>query len=589
MKNFFGRVFSTIIGNLLTFSVFIIILFVLIFVSALSTPSKNVKEGSVLEISLEDPIMESDMDRSVSIFDMSESSNVFLQDIIHSIEEAKNDDKIKGISLKLDKFSGGATQATDIRNALEDFKKSGKFVYSYSNSGSQLSYYISSVSDKIYQNPLGGTLLQGLSSNIMFFKNAGDKYGVDFQVIRHGQFKSAVEPYMRTNMSDENRLQLSELLNDVWGNVSTSITKSRKISPEQFTTVTDSLYAFIPETGKENKIYDVLAQENEYQKMLFTKLGLKEEKSKTDFEVLDKHTIKVEDYFETLSNKSEKDKIAVLYASGTITEGNGFDGIQSKTYVDAIRKISQNDKIKALVLRVNSPGGSANASEEILYELMQLKTKMPIVVSFGDVAASGGYYIAQASDKIYAQPNTITGSIGVFGMRPNAQKLFNNFGLDFDEVKTNANADQLKSLTTPLSPTAKNTMQKSIVLIYGKFVNHVATNRKLTYEQVDKIGEGRVWSGTRAKQIGLVDDFGSLDTAIKEAAKLAKIEKYSTENYPKRKDSFEEFMDNLQGKNTEAAIAKELGSDGIRIYKEIKMMNEQKGVQVRLPYDIQIQ
>ncbi|WP_312356183.1 signal peptide peptidase SppA [Empedobacter sp.] len=589
MKNFFGRVFSTIIGNLLTISVFVILLFVLIFVSALSAPTKSVKDGSVLEISLEDPIMESDMDRSVSIFDMSESPNVFLQDIIHSIEEAKNDDKIKGISLKLDKFSGGATQATDIRNALEDFKKSGKFVYSYSNSGSQLSYYISSVSDKIYQNPLGGTLLQGLSSNIMFFKNAGDKYGVDFQVIRHGQFKSAVEPYMRTNMSDENRLQLSELLNDVWGNVSNSITKSRKISPEQFTTVTDSLYAFIPETGKENKIYDVLAQENEYQKMLFSKLGLKEEKSKTDFEVLDKHTIKMEDYFETLSNKSEKDKIAVLYASGTITEGDGFDGIQSKTYVDAIRKISQNDKIKALVLRVNSPGGSANASEEILYELMQLKTKMPIVVSFGDVAASGGYYIAQASDKIYAQPNTITGSIGVFGMIPNAQKLFNNFGLDFDEVKTNANADQLKSLTTPLSPTAKNTMQKSIVLIYGKFVNHVATNRKLTYEQVDKIGEGRVWSGTRAKQIGLVDDFGSLDTAIKEAAKLAKIEKYSTENYPKRKDSFEEFMDNLQGKNTEAAIAKELGSDGIRIYKEIKMMNEQKGIQLRLPYDIQIQ
>ena len=589
MKNFFGRVFSTIIGNLLTISVFVILLFVLIFVSALSAPTKSVKDGSVLEISLEDPIMESDMDRSVSIFDMSEDPNVFLQDIIHSIEEAKNDDKIKGISLKLDKFSGGATQATDIRNALEDFKKSGKFVYSYSNSGSQLSYYISSVSDKIYQNPLGGTLLQGLSSNIMFFKNAGDKYGVDFQVIRHGQFKSAVEPYMRTNMSDENRLQLSELLNDVWGNVSNSITKSRKISPEQFTTVTDSLYAFIPETGKENKIYDVLAQENEYQKMLFTKLGLKEEKSKTDFEVLEKHTTKVEDYFETLSEKSEKDKIAVLYASGTITEGDGFDGIQSKTYVDAIRKISQNDKIKALVLRVNSPGGSANASEEILYELMQLKTKMPIVVSFGDVAASGGYYIAQASDKIYAQPNTITGSIGVFGMIPNAQKLFNNFGLDFDEVKTNANADQLKDVMTPMSATAKNTMQKSIVLIYGKFVNHVATNRKLTYEQVDKIGEGRVWSGTRAKQIGLVDDFGSLDTAIKEAAKLAKIEKYSTENYPKRKDSFEEFMDNLQGKNTEAAIAKELGSDGIRIYKEIKMMNEQKGVQVRLPYDIQIQ
>ena len=589
MKNFLGRVFSTIIGNLLTIGVFFGIIIVLIFVSALSSPSKSVKSGSVLEISLEEPIMESEMDRSVSLFDMSEEPEIFLPDIIRSIEEAKNDENIKGISLKLDKFSGGATQATDIRNALEDFKKSGKFVYAYSNSGSQLSYYLNSVADQIYQNPLGGTLIQGLSSNIMFYKNAGDKYGVDFQVIRHGQFKSAVEPYFRTNMSDENRLQLTELLGDVWGNVAGTISKSRKIAPEQFNLITDSLYSFIPEVGKEHKIYDVVAQENEYQQMLFKKLELTADKSKTDFEVLDKHTIKIEDYYSTLSEKSEKDKIAVLYASGTITEGDGFDGIQSKTYVEAIRKIGENDKIKALVLRVNSPGGSANASDEILFELAQLKTKMPIVVSFGDVAASGGYYIAQVSDKIYAQPNTITGSIGVFGMIPNAQKLFNNVGLNFDGVKTNANADQLKSLTTPLSATAESTMQKSVVMIYSRFVNHVAKNRKLSFEQVDKIGEGRVWSGTKAKQIGLIDDFGSLDVAIKEAARLAKIDKYSTENYPKRKDSFEEMMDKLQGKNVEIKLAQELGSDGVKIYKEIKLINQQKGVQLRMPYDIEIQ
>lgn len=588
MKNFFGRVFSTIVGNLLTFSVIVIFFVVLIFISALSAPSTKVEEGSVLEISLEGILMESEMDRSSSIFEFSESPKFYLTDIIHAIKEAKTDDNIKGISLQLDKFSGGATQATDIRNALEDFKKSGKFIYAYSNTGSQLSYYISTTADKIYQNPLGGTLLQGLSSEVMFFKNAGDKYGVDFQVIRHGQFKSAVEPFFRTNMSDENKLQLSELLNDVWGNMRTSITSSRKISLEQFNTVTDSLYAFIPELGKENKIYDVLAQENEYQKMLFKKLALANDDDKTEFEILEKHTIKIEDYFTTLSTDSEKEKVAVLYASGAITEGDGFDGIQSKTYVEAIRKIAKDNKVKALVLRVNSPGGSANASEEILFELMQLKEKMPIVVSFGDVAASGGYYIAQSSDKIYAQPNTITGSIGVFGMIPNAKKLLNNVGLDFDEVKTNANSDQLKSITTPLSSTARNTLQKSIVLTYGKFVNHVAKNRKMTFEQVDKIGEGRVWSGTKAKQIGLVDDFGGLNDAIKEAARLAKIDKYSTVNYPKRKDSFEEFLENLQGKNAEAAISKELGTDGMKIYKEIKMLNEQKGLQLRMPYDIQI-
>ena len=226
---------------------------VLIFVLALSSPSKSVKSGSVLEISLENPIMESEMDRSVSLFDMSEEPEIYLQDIIHSIEEAKNDDNIKGISLKLDKLSGGVTQAADIRNALLEFKKSGKFIYAYSNTGTQLSYYLNTVADQIYQNPLGGTLLQGLSSDVMFFKNAGDKYGVDFQVIRHGQFKSAVEPYFRTNLSEENRVQISELLGDVWGDIAGTISKSRKIAPEQFSLITDSLYSYIPDVGKEYK------------------------------------------------------------------------------------------------------------------------------------------------------------------------------------------------------------------------------------------------------------------------------------------------------------------------------------------------
>lgn len=586
MKSFLGRVLSTIVGNIATLSIFGILLFLLIIVSSINSPSPTVKDGSVLELTFEDAILESDMDNEVSFFDLSTPTKFYLQNILQAIEKAKTDDNIKGISLKIENFNGGLTQASDIRKALEDFKTSGKFVYAYSNNASQLSYYLNTVADSVYQNPLGGTLLQGMSSEVMFYKNAGDKYGVDFQVIRYGEFKSAVEPFFRTDLSDENKLQLNSLLGDIWGNISNDMAKSRKINPLNFQTITDSLYSYIPEVGLKHKIYDKIIHEAEYEDILFKKLNLKAKSNKTNGEILAKHTIGIKEYYNTYSEDSNSDKIAVLYASGEITEGDGFDGIQSKTYVKAIRDIEKNKNIKALVLRVNSPGGSANASEEILFELRRLKAKMPIVVSFGDVAASGGYYIAQDSDKIFAQPNTITGSIGVFGMIPNAKELVNNIGITTDGVKTNANADQLKSIFNPLSSDAEKMMNRSVVLVYEKFVNHVARNRKMTFEQVNKIGGGRVWSGTSAKQIGLVDEFGGLNDALKEAAKLAKIEEYSTVSFPKRKESIEELMDKLQGNNIESKIKKELGTDAAKIYSSLKTMNQQKGVQARLPFDI---
>lgn len=586
MKSFLGRVLSTIVGNIATLSIFGILLFLLIIVSSINSPSPTVKDGSVLELTFEDAILESDMDNEVSFFDLSTPTKFYLQNILQALEKAKTDDNIKGISLKIENFNGGLTQASDIRKALEDFKTSGKFVYAYSNNASQLSYYLNTVADSVYQNPLGGTLLQGMSSEVMFYKNAGDKYGVDFQVIRYGEFKSAVEPFFRTDLSDENKLQLNSLLGDIWGNISNDMAKSRKINPLNFQTITDSLYSYIPEVGLKHKIYDKIIHEAEYEDILFKKLNLKAKSNKTNGEILAKHTIGIKEYYNTYSEDSNSDKIAVLYASGEITEGDGFDGIQSKTYVKAIRDIEKNKNIKALVLRVNSPGGSANASEEILFELRRLKAKMPIVVSFGDVAASGGYYIAQDSDKIFAQPNTITGSIGVFGMIPNAKELVNNIGITTDGVKTNANADQLKSIFNPLSSDAEKMMNRSVVLVYEKFVNHVARNRKMTFEQVNKIGGGRVWSGTSAKQIGLVDEFGGLNDALKEAAKLAKIEEYSTESFPKRKESIEELMDKLQGNNIESKIKKELGTDAAKIYSSLKTMNQQKGVQARLPFDI---
>ncbi|MBF0596510.1 signal peptide peptidase SppA [Faecalibacter rhinopitheci] len=588
MKNFLGRVLSTIVGNIATFSIFGLLLFALIIISSISSVKPSVKKGSVLELTFEEPILESSMDQEVSVFSISTPSTFYLDNILKAIENAKTDDNIKGISLKVENFKGGLTQASEVRKALEDFKTSGKFVYSYSNNSTQLSYYINSVADSVFQNPLGGVLLQGMSSEVMFFKNAGDKYGVDFQVIRYGEFKSAVEPYFRTDLSEENKLQLNVMLGDIWNNISKDIAKSRKITDNNFQTITDSLYSYIPEVGKKHRIFDQIIQESEYDDFIFKKLNLETNKSKINSEILAKYTIGVEDYYNTLNSNDNSNKIAVLYASGTITEGDGFDGIQSKTYVKAIREIEKNKNIKALVLRVNSPGGSANASEEILFELSRLKKTMPIVVSFGDVAASGGYYIAQDSDKIFAQPNTITGSIGVFGMIPNAKELVNSFGVTTDVVKTNANADQLKSIFNPLSDDATRLMQKSVVLVYEKFVNHVAKNRKMTFDQVNKIGGGRVWSGTSAKEIGLIDEFGGLNNALAEAAKLAKIESYSTESFPKRKDSFEELMEKIQGNNIKARIQSELGTDAAKIFQELKIMNEQKGIQARMPFEVKI-
>ena len=588
MKSFFGRILTTVIGNIITLSIFGILLVILIAIATFPNSSSSIKEGSVLELTFEDPIMESTMDKEVSLFSMNDQSGIYLQDILESIEAAKNDDNIEGISLKLENFQGGLTQANDIRNALADFKKSGKFIYAYSNNASQLSYYVSSVADSIYQNPLGGILLQGMSSEVTFFKNAGDKYGIDFQVIRYGDFKSAVEPYFRTDLSDENKLQLNVLLGDIWENISSEMAQSRKINPTYFQTVTDSLYSYIPEIGLKHKVYDKIIHEAEYDDILFKKLNLEENDNKNSSEILAKHTIQLEEYFGLISKEANKDKIAVLYASGAITEGDGFDGIQSKTYVDAIREIGKNKNVKGLVLRVNSPGGSANASEEILFELSRLKQKMPIVVSFGDVAASGGYYIAQDSDRIFAQPNTITGSIGVFGMIPNAKTLANNVGITTDGVKTNSNADQLKSVLNPLSNDTSNLMHKSVAIVYEKFVNHVARNRKMTFDQVNKIGGGRVWSGTSAKQVGLIDEFGNLNDAIQYTAKLAKLENYGSESYPKRGDEFADLLEKYKGYSVSTRIKEELGTDAAKIYEQIKIMNQEKGIQARLPFNIKI-
>lgn len=589
MKKFFGNVMAVVVGNLLTFGLIALVIGGLLIFSLAGSlfQGSGVKDGSVLEITFDTPIRESSMDDEFSLFSSSEGS-VYFRDLIRSIEAAADDDKIKGISLRIQSFSGGSSQLTDIRNALSDFKKSGKFIYAYSHNSTQGSYVLNSVADSLYQNPMGMVMLQGLSAEIMFYKNLGDKYGIDFQVIRHGAYKSAVEPYLRDDLSPENREQMSLLLGDVWQNISTDMAKSRNISVEQLNEYADSLYAFNPSSALKYKLVDRIVAEPEYNQALANRLELKVKEDEVMEDVLDKHTVKLEDYALTLGSESGKDKIAVLYASGPITSGDGYTGIQSEVYKKAIRDLTNDDKVKAVVLRINSPGGSADAAEEILFELRQLHRKKPIIVSFGDVAASGGYYIAMESDSIFASPNTITGSIGVLGMIPSAKKLMNNVGITTDYVNTNQNSDFLKTIFQPMTDTGLKTMTEMTEGVYKMFVGHVMEGRNMSFEQVDAIGGGRVWSGTQALKIGLIDSFGTLDDAINAAAAKAGLESYSISDYPFKKNDLETFFKEFGMVKSQAFIKNELGSDYYGIYTDLKAIKEYKGIQLRMPFEITI-
>lgn len=590
MKKFFSNVLAVIVGNILTITIigFFVSLLIFFLTAGSLFDSKKLYDGSVLEITLNSPIKESSMDDEFSLFDDPSEFKLYLKDIIHSVNAAADDDKIKGISLRVQNFSGGSSQLSDIRDALVDFKKSGKFIYAYSHNSTQGSYVLNSVADSIFQNPLGMVLFQGMSAEVMFYKNFGDKYGVDFQVIRHGAYKSAVEPYLRDDLSEENREQLSLLLGDIWQDISSKVADSRNITQEQLNVYADSLFSFNPEKALKYKLVDKISAEPEYEMALMSRLGLDVKEDGKYEEELKKYTVSLDDYAASLKTETSKDQIAVLYALGAITSGDGYSGIQSEVYKKAIRDLRDDDKVKAVVLRINSPGGSADAAEEILFELRQLHKKKPIIVSFGDVAASGGYYIAMESDSIFASPNTITGSIGVLGMIPNVKGMINNIGITTDYVRTNENSDFLKSLFQPMTQSGIQAMTDMTEGVYKIFVSHVMNGRKMTFEEVDKIGGGRVWSGTQALKIGLIDSFGTLDDAIEAAAAKASLNKYSVKSYPFKKNDLNTFLENFGSVKSEVFIEQELGSDYYNIYMDLKAMREYNGIQLRMPFMINI-
>ena len=500
--------------------------------------------------------------------------------MIEAIKKAKSDDKIKGISIETDGLRAGMTQLDDIRAALQDFKKSGKFVYAYGNNVSQPAYYLGSVADKYFLNPAGGIELKGLSTEILYMKNFINKYGIGMQIIRHGKYKSAVEPFLRDDMSPENKEQISTMLKDLWSGNSEKMAASRKIDTAQFRTVVDSLYGMIPDLSLQHKLADQLIQKTEYDNLIRTKLNLKE-KDKLNKISFTKY---ISSYSE--DNVKKDNQVAVLYASGAIYNGEGYDAVYSENFVKEIKKLTENDKVKAVVFRINSPGGSANASDEILFELQQLRKKKPLIVSFGDYAASGGYYIAMGADKIYSEPNTLTGSIGVFGMIPNFKEIANKNGLSSHAVTTNANSNMYSPINGVTSG-GISMMTRSVEQTYKRFVYFVTQNRKKSFEQIDEIGGGRVWSGTRAKQLGLVDELGSLNDAINYAAQKAKMKDYNVAAYPKKVSPFEQFFKNMEEDELSARLIKnKIGKENYKVFEQITNPKLQGGVMMEMPYQI---
>lgn len=584
MKSFFKNVLANIVAIVILCVVFFFFfIMMLVFSSMGSEKSVEVKKNSVLTINIKTNIIDSPTEEQTGVFNINnQNKSILIYDAIEAINKAKTDDNIKGISIEADDLHAGITQIDDLRAAIEDFKKSGKFVYAYGNAVSQSSYYLGSVADQYYLNPSGMIELKGLATEVAFFKDFADKYGIGIEVIRHGKFKSAVEPFLRNDISPENREQLSTLLNDIWKNTSTRIATSRKMDSAQFRTVVDSLYGMIPELGLKHKLADKLIQKTEYDDLIKSKLSLK------DKEKLNK--VSLSKYIASYSNDDKSgDKVAVLYASGSINNGDNYNDIYSDKYIKYIKELQENDKVKAVVLRINSPGGSANASDEILFELQQLKKKKPLVVSFGDYAASGGYYIAMAADKIYSEPNTLTGSIGVFGVIPYFKDLANKNGVRSDIVATNANSLYYSSLNG-VTPYGVNMITRSVEGTYKRFVHFVTQNRKQTFEQIDSIGGGRVWSGTRAKQIGLVDELGTLNDAIKFAAQKAGLKSsYNVASFPKKMTAFEQIFNDFNEDEISAKIIKsKIGKANYEILNQITNEKLQSEVKMEMPYQIKI-
>ncbi len=577
-----------------------------------SGKTTSVTENSVLELNFDAPIIDRGNDKNMN-FDFSTfapDASIGLDQLLANIEKAETDEHIKGIYLNLSSVQASPSTCHDIRRALVEFKESGKWIVAYGEEISQSGYYVASAANEIYLYPEGMMEWKGLYTELAFFSQMLEKLDVKIQIVRgpDNKYKSAVEPFMYDKMSDANREQIETFLQTIWNGMVDEVAQSRGVSAADLNMLADSLSAFFPQQALNYKLVDGLKYGDEVLEILKSKAGTEAEK---DLELVSfakyknakaKKAEATEEEPETADNSEEEkekdtsiiggDKIAVVYAIGAIESGEGDDAtIGSDRIAKALRDAREDENVKAVVLRVNSPGGSALASDVIWRETQLIKQSgKPFVVSMGDLAASGGYYIACGADKIYANASTLTGSIGVFGMVPVTGEFFQNkLGITFDDAKTNAHSD-LMTTTEPMDEYEAGVVQNWVIDIYDQFITIVADGRGMTKTEVDSIAQGRVWAGADAKNIGLVDEIGNLDDAIDEAARLAGITDYKLKNLPKMLDPFEELVKELGGETSASTLlAKSTGKEyqWIKYIQQMEDMVEAKGVQARLPFFIE--
>lgn len=577
-------------GMVLTFFLLLFIVSILIGVmvnSAMKDESVTVTDNSILTMKLNYMVTERTVPNPFEGLDIPNFPafrTLGLNDILHRLDAAAEDDKIQGILLDLSSVNAGFATMQEIRDALLEFKESGKFIVAYSEYYTQSAYFLASVADQVYIHPEGGLDFKGLATEIPFLKGTLDKLGVDMQIVKVGTYKSAVEPMIQDRMSEANREQVTAYVQHIYQQFLSDISASRELSTDSLHRIADELLVTNSAEAVQYGLADGVLYMDELLAELKGRLSLEEDE--------DIRAVQLRQYKPQVDVKERlrKDRIAVLYAVGEIISGEGSEEVIGSAKISReLRKLRKDDNVKGVVFRINSPGGSALASDVIWREVALLREEKPVIVSMGDVAASGGYYIAAAADSIFAQPNTLTGSIGVFGTIPNMQKLWNtHLGVTFDGVKTGKHADFLSgNFSRPLTRDEEALLQNEVNRVYETFIKRVADGRSLSVAQVDSIAQGRVWSGNQAVAIGLVDRLGSLEDAITAAAAKAGVEEYRVVNYPAIKDPFASLL-GRGGEQIKAWYGRTQFGPLYEQYTRLKSLLGQQGVVALLPYEINL-
>lgn len=588
MKDFLKFTLATVTGIIVSSVVLFFISILVVFSMVSSSESETqVRKNSVMMLDLNGTLAERSQENPLDILMKDDYKTYGLDDVLSSIRKAKENENIKGIYIQANSLSAGYASLEEIRHALKDFKESGKFIVAYGDSYTQSLYYLSSIADKVMLNPQGMLEWRGLAATPMFFKDLLEKIGVEMQVFKVGTYKSAVEPFIATEMSPANREQVNVYLSSVWGQITGDIAESRNLSVEALNKEADRMLMFYPaEESVKNGLVDTLIYKNDVRDYLKTLVGIDKDDDMPVLGIQDMVNVK-----KNVPKDKSGNVIAVYYAYGEIdgdSSASTEEGINSEKVIRDLRKLKDDENVKAVVLRVNSPGGSAYGSEQIWYAVEQLKKEKPVIVSMGDYAASGGYYIACNADTIVAEPTTLTGSIGIFGMMPNAKGLTEKLGLNFDIVKTNPYAD-FGNLTRPMNDGEKGLMQMYVNNGYKLFLTRCSDGRGISMEELDKIAQGRVWTGSTAKELGLVDELGGLDKALEIAVAKAGVDTYTVMNYPKKEGFLESLMNTNPGNYIKARMLNGKISDVYRQFGIIENFDKIDRIQARVPFELNIQ